>query len=183
MFKRSKQAIDLNRVGIATPCTMSWEGMQGDARVRHCGDCKLNVFNISELSKSQAEDLIARSLKGERVCVRLSRRDDGTIITRDCPTGVRRVRRQRLGISAACAAAFAFLLGVFAHRAGAEESTTMGAPAVEPARLGEVTVEDADQSPPPPPKRGKPKNGLGAHATMGKIYIKPEPAPSPKKGN
>lgn len=142
MLNKSSRTIDLNKVGIASPCTMNWERMQGDARVRHCGDCKLNVFNVAELSKAEAEALIAKTLKGERVCVRLQRREDGTIITKDCPTGARRVRRRRYGISAACAAFFAFMLGAFNPRSRADEAIMMGAPIARQVPEGETLMGD-----------------------------------------
>jgi hypothetical protein len=110
------------------------------------------VFNIAELSKSEAEDLIARSLKGERVCVRLQRRHDGTIITKNCPVGARRVFRKRAGITAACATALACFLGIFALRTRTFGATTGKiAPVTEPAEIqqsmGGVAVahEIADQ--------------------------------------
>jgi hypothetical protein len=61
--------------------------MAGDDRVRHCQECNLNIYNLSEMTRSEAEQLIT-SHEG-RLCVRLYRRADGTILTRDCPKGLR----------------------------------------------------------------------------------------------
>jgi hypothetical protein len=61
--------------------------MSGDDRARHCQECNLNVYNLSEMTRADAERLIA-SREG-RLCVRFYRRVDGTIITRDCPKGLR----------------------------------------------------------------------------------------------
>ncbi|WP_240359656.1 hypothetical protein [Pyxidicoccus trucidator] len=69
------------RLTIATPCKMRWEEMTGDARVRHCGACRLNVYNVSELSTSEVETLLQ---SGGQVCARLYRRSDGTVVTGDC---------------------------------------------------------------------------------------------------
>lgn len=63
--------------------------MVGDDRVRHCAECKLNVYNLSAMTRREAEELIA-SREG-RLCVRFFRRPDGTILTRDCPVGFRAV--------------------------------------------------------------------------------------------
>jgi hypothetical protein len=65
--------------------------MTGDSRVRHCLECHRNVYNLSEMTKREAEQLI---LKHEgRICVRFYRRADGTMLTRDCPRAVRAALR------------------------------------------------------------------------------------------
>lgn len=85
----------LDNIRVASPCPTSWEKMTGDDRVRYCRECKLNVYNLSEMTCTEAERLIA-SREG-RLCVRFYRRADGTIMTRDCPWGlqvlIRRVSR------------------------------------------------------------------------------------------
>lgn len=95
----------LGRVRVATPCPASWDGMEGDERVRFCRQCELNVYNLSEMTKAEAESLVART-EG-RLCGRMYLRADGTIITKDCPVGLRAVRRR---VSRATGAAFAALL-------------------------------------------------------------------------
>jgi hypothetical protein len=67
---------------------MSWAQMTGDDRARHCQACKLNVYNLSDMTRREAESLIA-SREG-RLCVRFYRRADGTVLTRDCPRGLRK---------------------------------------------------------------------------------------------
>jgi Carboxypeptidase regulatory-like domain len=87
--------VSLENVRVAAPCLANWENMSGDDRVRHCAECKLNVYNLSEMSRVEAERLIAT--REGRLCVRFYRRADGTIITRNCPRGlealIRRVSR------------------------------------------------------------------------------------------
>jgi hypothetical protein len=82
----------LNHVRVAAPCPADWDQMIGDERVRFCGQCSLNVFNLSSMTRSDAESLIART-EG-RLCVRFYRRSDGSIITKDCPVGLRAIRRR-----------------------------------------------------------------------------------------
>ena len=82
----------LDHLRIASPCPVGWEQMTGDDRKRHCSLCDLHVYNISEMTRKEAQSLIANS-EG-RMCARLFRRADGTIITRDCPVGVRAIRRK-----------------------------------------------------------------------------------------
>jgi hypothetical protein len=83
--------------------------MQGDDTVRFCTHCKLNVYNLSGMSRGQAEELV-RSREG-RLCARFYRRDDGTVLTRDCPIGLRAVRRQAVRLMAGIAAMVATLTG------------------------------------------------------------------------
>jgi hypothetical protein len=93
----------LGRMRIASPCPANWEGMEGDERVRFCRLCDLHVYNISEMTRAEAESLVART-EGRRLCARLYRRADGTVLTKDCPTGLRAVRR-RVGRTAGAALA------------------------------------------------------------------------------
>ncbi len=84
----------LDRISIASPCPANWQDMVGDDRVRFCGSCTKNVYNISELTSEEAEKLL--STHEGNVCVRLFRRRDGSVITADCPVGHKRKRRRRL---------------------------------------------------------------------------------------
>jgi hypothetical protein len=84
---------------IAVPCQASWEGMAGDERVRHCTLCSLNVYNFAEMTCDEVRELLMRT-EG-RVCARLYRRADGTVLTRDCPTGLRALRRRASRVAAA----------------------------------------------------------------------------------
>jgi hypothetical protein len=103
-----KEAPVLEGLKVASPCTVPWESMRGDDRVRHCGQCRLNVFNLSAMSRREAEALV-RGAEG-RLCVRFYRRADGTVLTRDCPVGLRAVRRRLALLGSALAA---MLLGMF----------------------------------------------------------------------
>jgi hypothetical protein len=84
---------NLEQLKIASPCPANWNEMKGDRQVRHCQLCRLNVYNFSEMTRSEIERAIGKS-EG-KMCVRLYRRQDGTVITRDCPKGIR-VLRQRV---------------------------------------------------------------------------------------
>jgi hypothetical protein len=80
----------LNYIKIASPCSSDWDAMVGNNRQRYCGECKLNVYNLSGMTKYEAENLLMQS-EG-RVCVRYFRRADGTVLTKDCPVGWQAVR-------------------------------------------------------------------------------------------
>lgn len=66
--------------------------MTGDDRVRHCSLCRLNVYNLSGMSRNEAENLL-RNSEG-RLCVRYYERADGKVMTKDCPKGMALVRRR-----------------------------------------------------------------------------------------
>ena len=95
----------LDNIRIATPCPASWDRMVGDDRVRHCGDCNKNVYNLSEMTRDEAETLIVAK-RGDLCARYCNQRADGTIITSDCAVGVSRRRKRRL-IAAGAAALLA----------------------------------------------------------------------------
>lgn len=80
----------LDGIMIAAPCDVSWESMEGDDRVRFCGSCKLNVYNTRAMTKREVAELMSR--EGRLPCLRIYRRFDGTLITDDCPVGLRKIR-------------------------------------------------------------------------------------------
>lgn len=99
----TKQADSLDRLRIATPCSIGWEKMKGTEQVRFCEQCQLNVYNISGMTRKQAVALITQT-EG-RICARFYRRADGTILTRDCPVGLRARGRRMARIAGAAATA------------------------------------------------------------------------------
>lgn len=102
----------LDNVRIASPCSADWDQMYGDDRKRFCGDCKLNVFNLSGMTRDEAEALIMNA-QG-RLCVRFYKRADGTVLTQDCPVGWAKVKhRTRVIATAAFSMLMAILSGVF----------------------------------------------------------------------
>lgn len=83
----------LHNIRIASPCSVDWEKMEGDDRVRFCSACQLNVYNFSEMTEREIRRLI-EDHEGRRLCGQLYRRKDGTILTRNCPVGLRAVVRR-----------------------------------------------------------------------------------------
>lgn len=117
-----------SRIRIASPCSASWEQMEGDARVRHCAQCDLDVYNFSAMTEQEVAAL--RSTHTGRICGRLYRRADGTMLTQDCPVGARLVR-----ISHVAGAALSVAVGL---------GTAMGqaAPSQPPNSAQEIQAED-----------------------------------------
>lgn len=105
----------LDQISVASPCTVSWASMRGDEQVRHCGDCKQNVYNLSTMSLPEITHLLEK--KEGRTCVRFYRRADGTVLTDDCPVGLRAVRRRMAMVAAAAGTLLSALgLGMFLSR-------------------------------------------------------------------
>jgi carboxypeptidase family protein len=88
----------LKRLRVAAPCSVTWESMHGDDRIRHCTLCDLNVYNFAEMTRDEVRELLARS-EG-RICGRLYRRTDGTLMTSDCPSRFRAVGRRMTRLAA-----------------------------------------------------------------------------------
>jgi hypothetical protein len=145
----------LNNLKVASPCSQDWNAMIGDDRKRYCGECKLNVFNLSGMSRTEAENLIMNA-EG-RLCVRFYKRADGSVITEDCPVGWAKVKaRTKVYITALASLIFTFFgaLGlVSALNKVRERRTTMGDVAVtDPTpkiipKMGNVAVPVTKETP------------------------------------
>ena len=145
----SRFSSPLSKVRVASPCPADWDSMIGDERVRFCGQCELNVYNLSAMTKAQAENLIVRT-EG-RLCVRFFRRKDGSILTQDCPVGLRALRQRMSRIRRALAS---MLLGFFAGSAGSYAFNGFETVPDGPHTLGVMAVPEVHQ-PVHPPETGE----------------------------
>jgi hypothetical protein len=159
----------LENLRIASPCTADWDEMLGDERVRFCGQCERNVYNLSEMSRAEAEALVGRA-EG-RMCVRLYQRADGTVLTSDCPVGARRQRlRHRVWASLSGAVASAALfLGLAGARANADLEIKNGKRPHVRVMMG--------APPPAPPPQIKMGDVAAPEPLQGEIAILPSPQP------
>ncbi len=134
----------LDDVKVAAPCSAAWDEMIGDEQVRFCSQCQLNVYNLSGMTRDEGESLIART-EG-RLCVRFYRRADGTILTSNCPVGLRAVRQRLSCVARAVASttlSFFAGVGIYAglrEKDYPEPSTMMG--------VMEVTRPEPSLTPP-----------------------------------
>jgi hypothetical protein len=156
----------LSRVRVASPCAESWEAMPGGARVRSCERCQHKVYNLSEMTAAEAARLVQEA-EG-RLCVRFYRRADGTMLTRDCPVGLRAVRMRAARALSAAFASVALLFGVaLAGKSRSEQPTfvrwVLNRIDPEPVRplMGAMPLPMAPPSTPEPP------------AIMGDMAIEP----------
>lgn len=149
----------LEDVRVASPCNANWAEMVGDDKSRYCGKCEKNVFNLSAMTRDEAELLMLE--KEGNLCIRLYRRKDGTVLTEDCPVGVRKKRLRLVGVLAIGGGVIAAAAG-FATAALTSRSVTMG-------DMGPTT--SAQPAPTPPPS--------GTTAVMGAMEPEPEPEVPP----
>ena len=164
----------LPNIRVASPCTADWKAMTPvDAdteRVRHCGDCNKNVYNLSQMTRDEAEALILA--KEGRLCVRYFQRKDGTILLKDCTVGVANGRKRRV-IAAGAAALLASAGGAALMLRG--DDTRMAAtiatePGDEPCQTRH-SMANADDPPPPAPIVHEEEF---EHEIMGKIAYTPK---------
>lgn len=161
----------LDDVRVASPCHERWDDMTGDAQTRHCARCDKSVYNLSAMTREAAEALL-RQREG-KLCVRYFRRVDGTILTADCPVGVRRKRVQLVAAAGAMTALAAGAAAMFSR---------MGAPMPPPASLrqGAVAPSPIAHAPPPP---AAVIDGRGeVSEVMGDVAFEPAPASRPRMG-
>src|SRR5262245_36275303 len=159
-------ALDL--VEIPIPCEVPWSSMPGDEQVRHCGQCKQSVYNVSAFTRAEAMQLLR-----SRACLRIYRRPDNTVITSDCRARLRAARKRGLLVFAGAlvvvlwAQICAQFVGVMGLRRLVGGGATMGEPAPMPGQvvpvrgMGDppappvIPVEPPTMGVPPPPKMGE----------------------------
>lgn len=153
----------LDNIHVASPCKANWNEMVGNERQRHCFDCKLNVYNLSGMTRREAENLLLNS-EGN-LCVKFYRRADGTILTKDCPVGWQAIKKN---VARAATAVFSLIAGIFGgvfafNSASYQTNSTMGEMVVETSKGG----ESCDFS---IPKKNENTYTMGTNvATMGNI--------------
>lgn len=168
----------LDTLRVASPCDESWDDMIGDERTRFCSKCQKNVHNVSEMTRDEAETFLESV--GGAACVRMYQRADGTVLTADCPVGVRKKRVKRLFL-ATVGGGLAAVAGVVAFWRY-EETVVMGD--IAPVRAHPVTMGTAMPDPPPartfatPPDDVRP--AMGQRAMPDKPLKAPDKSPSKK---
>src|SRR5258708_4380153 len=116
----SDHPFNFDRIRVAAPCSAKWSEMSGDERSRHCALCKKNVYNLSDMSRRAAEALIRE--KEGNLCIRFYQRADGTILTDNCPVGLRAIRRRIQWLASGVAAFFALSIGIVWAKGGGQPS-------------------------------------------------------------
>jgi hypothetical protein len=135
----------LDHIIVAAPCSADWDGMVGSDRVRYCGQCKLNVYNLSEMSRREAEALI-EGTEG-RLCVRFYRRADGTILNRNCPVRLSALKRRLSRLSTAVMSALLGFFGGLAFNAGLSGQDGPAPYEMKNATTGAMVVREPERVP------------------------------------
>lgn len=99
---------------IPTPCSMAWDRMSGDDRVRYCEACGKDVYNLTEMTSDEVSALLASlDEQGGELCGRAFQRPDGTLVTSECHPGRRVLRGWQFNLKSAMV-----LIGWFAAMLG-----------------------------------------------------------------
>lgn len=121
MISKSLQK-QANDIVISSPCSVRWESMSGDEKIRFCGECKKNVHNITNMPPEQVADVLSRRLD-ERLCVFMYRKDNGTVVLDNCPAFLRQKRDKIRAYAVAALLIFSWMLAT-----GADAQGLVGAP-------------------------------------------------------
>ncbi len=145
----------LDNLRVASPCSEKWADMTGDERVRACAKCNQNVYNLSSLTRAEAEALIAG--RNGRMCVRYFQRADGTILLADCTVGKRNKRYRRalaVGIAASAAGGVAgYTAHTWHHKDEVAGEVMMGQPMMGTVAVANPpVVEEPEVDVPEPPQ-------------------------------
>ncbi len=125
------------------PCNVDWNSMEGDDRTRFCGQCNLNVYNVAALSDKETVKLMRGAQESqERLCLLLYRRPDGTLVTDNCPVGLKKIR-DRVRLRAAMMLALLVSIGLIGE---VQAQGIVGAP-VDPGRWNGSIADTAAISP------------------------------------
>jgi hypothetical protein len=139
----------LDNMRVASPCRADWNDMVGDERARACSKCDKTVFNISSLTRAEAEALIIE--KHGQLCARYYQRSDGTIILADCVIGAAASRNRKL-IAAGAAALLATGIGYkLTHRTHDIDMDAIEVSASADSTNGHVAGVAEREAPPPKP--------------------------------
>lgn len=180
----------LDQIRVASPCTADWNRMAGDERTRHCGACQKNVYNLSGMTREEAEALIVE--RNGDLCVRYYQRHDGTILLADCTVGAQHKRRRRRTVARAAALVAGGLAAAGAMASHVtmgevsppETSELMGLPTYPPevqAALRNMTMGKMDRVAPPsaPDQAGPSQEPLdAAEPPPSSMHLPPDPLPA-----
>jgi hypothetical protein len=73
--------------------------MSGDERKRYCEECQRFVYDFSKMTHRQIEAIVATS--GGRLCARLTRKEDGSLLTLEIPPLTYSINRRPLPVASA----------------------------------------------------------------------------------
>jgi hypothetical protein len=168
-------------VRIASPCQARWEDMEGDDRTRFCRHCSKYVYNLSKMTSQAAADLI-REREGQ-LCARFYQRRDGTMLTADCPVGLKRPLLWMKEFVSAAAACFCLVFPSFAGEVKrGKDSPAASVTSAQASRTNSAQLKLGEVCFVPPTLKATdaPRHSTNTPPFLGKIAISP-PRPAPAK--
>ena len=171
-----------DRAFVEIPCPTSWEKMTGNDSVRFCSQCSLNVYNIANMTDKEAEAVFAKGINGDRLCARLYRRPDGTIMTDNCPRALRKIRNASRWLKTKIVACFGLLASLAAPAQADNQNQTKSQTKDEPEFVlnwGDVKAKSKKECKTEADKT--PKGSNIGRPTMGAIRV-PTPAEQAELG-
>jgi hypothetical protein len=133
----SKRPGKLETLQIPNPCSVGWQNMEGDDKTRFCRACNKPVFNLSAMTRQQAEALLA-ALRGN-LCASLTRNENGMVVTTEAlPKSLPRLHQISKRASSVAGAVISAMMAV---------SPVMAAPAQRTGEPSAAIVLEHGQSP------------------------------------
>ena len=155
-MSRFKSSLD--DVRVAAPCSVDWDSMYGNERIRFCDQCKLNVYNLSEMTRTEAERLVSQA-EG-RVCIRYYQRRDGSILTKNCPVGLAAIKRRLSRVATAIGSTvLSFFAGIGVY--GIADRYSLASHPLGGEVMGTMAISERPVSTPP----------LAPVATVGPVRV------------
>jgi hypothetical protein len=124
----------LDHVQLAFSCPMAWERLVGGDRSRYCGACEKHVYDLSAMSRDEAEGFLEEN-EGLPICVRV-----------EVDADQRAVHRSSTGVVLAVAATAA-VAGAMAAEKTSAVSLIWGEEPVEEAADETVHADEFDIPP------------------------------------
>ena len=102
MTRRRLPVLDPLRVG--GDCDAAWDAMPGSDRSRHCARCDHAIYDLSALTRGEAEALVsAHAAVGKRLCGAITHTEGGTMANVSWWSRLRAAREQGVLVVAAAA--------------------------------------------------------------------------------
>lgn len=139
---KAKSSLILDSLSVASPCPVSWDSMSPSKsdNVRFCGQCSKYVYDISSMSRIDAEEFL--ECRSGRVCITYYQRSDGRIMTDDCPAKFRAIRKRYRQMVSFIVGLVCSLVWLPAKAQEPEMKRLMGEACVVPKKNKDSTVYD-----------------------------------------
>jgi hypothetical protein len=129
----------LDQIKVSAPCSADWDSMIGTDKIRFCNQCNLNVYNLSGMTKDEAENLVMNA-EG-RLCARFYKRADGTLLTENCPVGLKAIKRKVAKVTTAVLSTLlSFFAGLGLYAAFKQDNTS-----TNQVRMGKIAKPEPVQ--------------------------------------